>query len=170
MSSATISANAKTDAEAIVNKYVPWSMGSGLIPIPIADFAAITAVQLKMLSEMSAVYGVEFKENRGKSIIVSLISSAGSTTLAVGSLGSLIKAIPGFGQWLGGMTLPIIAGALTYAVGKVFIQHFESGGDFLNFDDLAAKQAFVEAYESGKQEAAAVGKKVDAKLSSAFDL
>src|SRR5690606_18689671 len=106
---------------------------------------ALTAVQLKMLAEISAVYGVEFKENRGKSILISLLSSAGSTTLAVGSLGSIIKSIPGFGQWIGGLTLPVIAGGLTYAVGKVFIQHFESGGDFLNFDDLAAKKVFVDA-------------------------
>ena len=34
----------KAQAEAIIRSYVLWSMGGGLIPIPLVDFAAVTAI------------------------------------------------------------------------------------------------------------------------------
>ena len=33
-----------------------------------------------------------------------------------------------------GVSTAVFAGASTFAVGKVFIEHFESGGTFLTFD------------------------------------
>jgi len=46
--------------------------------------------------------------------------------------------------------LPAVAGASTYAVGQVFIQHFESGGTFLDFDPEKVKGYFAEQFEKGK--------------------
>ena len=44
-----------------------------------------------------------------------------------------------------------VGGATTYAVGKVFIEHFESGGTFLDFDPEKMRDHFQELYEEGKQ-------------------
>jgi uncharacterized protein (DUF697 family) len=167
MTTVTLTDSKQAQAEAIINKYVPWSMGAGFVPVPLLDVVALTGIQLKMLSEISALYGVQFSENRGKSIVVSLLGGLGSKGLATGVFGSLIKAIPGVGMWLGAATLPVIGGAITFAVGKIFVQHFESGGTFLNFNSMQARKAFAEKFEEGKKEAVALRQKVDAKLTKA---
>jgi hypothetical protein len=46
--------------------------------------------------------------------------------------------------------MSIIGGASTYALGKVFIQHFESGGTFLDFDPEKVKEHFATLYKEGE--------------------
>ena len=169
MTTETASASAQTEAEAITNKYVGWAIGAGLIPVPLADLAAITGVQVKMLSEISKVYGVEFSENRGKSIVLSLIGGLGATSAAVGIVGSVAKLVPGLGSLFGIATLPIISGAITYAVGKTFTQHFESGGTFLTFDAEATKASFVNEFNYGKDKVIEIAKDADSKIDSLSD-
>jgi hypothetical protein len=67
---------------------------------------------------------------------------------------SLSKLIPVSGQLLGGGTLVILNGAATYAIGKVFIQHFAAGGTFLTFDPETVRDYFEQQFEAGKQVAA----------------
>jgi lipoate-protein ligase A len=43
-----------------------------------------------------------------------------------------------------------IGGAATYAIGRVFIQHFESGGTFLDFNPEKVREYFKEQFERGK--------------------
>jgi hypothetical protein len=54
------------------------------------------------------------------------------------------------GGILGAISFPIFAGASTFAVGKVFIQHFESGGTFLDFKPAEVKEYFLEQFDAGK--------------------
>jgi hypothetical protein len=49
-----------------------------------------------------------------------------------------------------GLTLTVFAGAVTYAIGKVFEQHFESGGTFLDFKAEQYKTYFAQMYQEGK--------------------
>jgi hypothetical protein len=42
-------------------------------------------------------------------------------------------------------------GASAWALGKVFIRHFESGGTLLNFDPEGAKEHFKEQFEEGRK-------------------
>ena len=147
-------------AEKIMHDHLPWAMGAGLIPVPLVDLATITGIQLKMIAKISRVYGVPFAENRAKSIIAALLGSLGSSSIAVGTLGSMVKSIPGFGTWLGAATMPVASGAFTYAIGKVFIQHFESGGTFLSLDATGAKGYFQEMVKEGKAVATDLSKKV----------
>ncbi len=169
MTTESIATSKQAEAETIANKYVAWSMGAGLIPVPLADLAAITGVQIKMLSEISKVYGVEFSENRCKSIVFSLLGGLGATAAAASVAGSFAKLIPGFGTLFGIATLPVLSGAITYAVGKVFVQHYESGGTFLTFDCAATRDAFVKEFETGKSKVVAIANKVDDKLDSFSD-
>jgi len=169
MTEAQPATSKQSRAEAIINKYLPWSMGAGLVPVPIADAAMVVGIQVKMLAEISQVYGVEFSENVGKAVIASLIGGVGSTTVAAGTFGSLIKSIPGFGAILGAATLPVIAGATTYAIGKVFTQHFESGGTFLTFNSVESKKVFDDKLAEGKSRVSTLVRAVDAKISKAVD-
>jgi uncharacterized protein (DUF697 family) len=121
------------EAERIVNSYVGWSAGAGLIPLPLVDLAAITAVELKMLDDLAKFYEIPFSRNAAKSIIGSLVGGTGTVLVAVPAA-SLLKFVPIVGAIAGMLTEPAIAAAATYALGRVFIQHFESGGTFLDFN------------------------------------
>lgn len=138
-------------AMALVNSYVPWSAAAGLLPMPMVDTAALVAVQLRMLSKLSQMYNVPFKENVVKSIVSALFGSVASTGLG-GSLGSLAKAIPLIGPIVGIVVVPGVYSAATYAVGRVFVSHFEAGGTFLDFDPKKTRAYFVDEFEKAKKQ------------------
>ena len=116
------------------------------------------AVQLKMLSKLCKLYGVRFRENAGKSLIASLIGGLAPSTFSLPVAFSL-KAIPLVGPVLGAVTMPAFSGASTYAVGKVFVQHFESGGTMLTLDPELMKEYFAQQYSEGEAIAAAAKKR-----------
>jgi uncharacterized protein (DUF697 family) len=136
-------------AQAIVKKYALYSAGAGLIPIPLADFAAITALEVKMLSELGTLYDVPFSQEMVRPIVASLIGGYTSTKVGYGIGGSLMKSVPIVGQAIGLLSVPAFGAGMTYAIGKVFIQHFASGGTFLDFDPEKVRSHF------GKDTAAA---------------
>lgn len=138
-------------ANDIVNNNIALAMGAGLIPLPWVDLAAITAVQLKLGKELAEHYGVNYKEEQIKGIVVALIGAYASSATATTAAVALVKTLPGFGSLVGAITLPIVAGAITYAVGRVFIQHFESGGTFLSFKVPDVEAGFLREVEKGKQ-------------------
>lgn len=144
-------------ANDIVKDYALWAGGFGLVPLPILDIAAITATQVRMASELNKHYRRwhrdryhhRFSHERLRSIIVSLIGS--TIPVAAGSgVGSLLKAVPLIGQALGLVTTPVFAWASTVAVGRVFIEHFESGGTLLDFDAEKMRHYYYEQFEAAK--------------------
>jgi len=141
----------REDVDGIVKWHVLWSMGAGLIPIPLVDFAAVTAVQVDMLNQLASAYKVEHDESIGKTFVAALTST---TFAKVGS--SLLKAIPGVGTLLGGVSMSVLSGASTYAVAQVAIHYFESGGTLKNLDWDLAKKMYEDAFEEGKEYASKV--------------
>ena len=138
--------NKVSHANTIIKNHIVWSMGAGLIPVPIADLFAVTAIQLDMIRQLSNLYDVDFKETSGKAIITSL---SGASVARMGA--RAVKFIPGVGSVLGGVTLMVLSGASTYALGEVFKSHFESGGTFLDFDISRIKRMYDESFEKGKE-------------------
>lgn len=136
-------------AKSIVKNHVIASLTLGLVPVPLFDLAALTATQMNMLRSLSEHYGVEFDDTNSKSLITSLIGGS-LPVLGVVGLSSLVKAIPGVGSLVGSASLSITAGAVTYAVGQVFIMHFEEGGTFEDFDAKRARDFFKRELEAGK--------------------
>lgn len=55
---------------------------------------------------------------------------------------------------LGGAGLGVIGAASTYAIGKVFVQHFESGNTVLTLDPSKVRAYYVEQVARGKVEVA----------------
>jgi uncharacterized protein (DUF697 family) len=137
------------EAERLVNGYVGWSAGASLIPIPGLDLAGIGAAQLKMIDGLAKMYGVPFSKNAAKSIVGALVGSGGSVLVAIPAT-SLLKVIPLVGHLAAVFTEPALAGAATWALGKVFIMHFESGGTFLDFDAEAMRKYFEEQYTTAR--------------------
>jgi uncharacterized protein (DUF697 family) len=145
-------------ANDIVKDYALWAGGFGLLPLPIIDFAAITATQVRMASELNKHYrrwhperyDQRFSHERIRAIIASLIG--GSVPVAAGTgLSSLLKGIPLIGQALGLVTTPVFAWASTVAVGRVFIEHFESGGTLLDFDPEKMRHYYYKQFEAAKR-------------------
>ncbi len=133
-------------ANDIVKSHVMYSLGAGLVPIPLLDIAAVSVVQLDMLRQLAKVYGQDFKESAGKSYISAI---TGSTLARMGA--SLVKTIPGIGSILGGVTMSVLSGASTYAVGQAFIWHFSTGGNFMDFNIEKAKEIYEKEFEKGKK-------------------
>lgn len=133
----------------VIRNHVIVSMGVGLVPIPIVDFVGITGVQLNMLRKLSKIYEVPFSEHKVKNIVSSLVGGGISVPVGV-AVFSLVKMIPVVGTSIGAVSMPVTAGAVTYAVGKVFIQHFASGGTFLTFDPEKVRDYYEEMLKEGK--------------------
>ncbi|MFH1490121.1 MAG: DUF697 domain-containing protein [Pseudomonadota bacterium] len=138
-------------ARHIVKNYMIGAMGAGLVPIPVIDMAAVSGVQLKMLHSLSIHYDIPFPENRAKAFIASLIGGIGPAALASGAFGMFVKALPGIGTLLGSIKMSLLSGAAAYAVGMVFIQHFESGGTFLDFQPEKVKDYYVRQFQEGRR-------------------
>ena len=143
--------NRLLQANEIVAYHVQWSLGVGLIPFPLIDAVAILITQVRMLKKLSDHYGIACSENRVKILVTSLIGGIDSGLIGGKLLISMTKLVPGIGAFLGMTAMSALSGSVTYAVGQVFIQHFESGGTFLDFDPKKVKAYFKEQYEEGKK-------------------
>jgi uncharacterized protein (DUF697 family) len=156
----TTDADRDEQASQLVDRFSLWSGAAGLIPIPLVDMAAVSGVQLQMLRRLSEIYGVPFSDNRGKSIIASLagsvIPASTATTTAMG-VASVLKTFPGIGTTIAAVTMPVFSAGATYVIGKVFIQHFASGGTLLDFNPPDYREFIKEQKEkwSSRSQAAA---------------
>ena len=92
----------RSEAQVIIRSHVLWSMGGGLIPIPLVDFAAVTAIQLEMLQQLAQLYGVDYTRSNGKAFVSAL---TGTTIARLGA--SFLKALPGVGTVLGGASMSL---------------------------------------------------------------
>lgn len=137
-------------AHHIIKKNMWWSGGLGLIPLPVVDLAAVTVVQLKMLNELCHLYNVPFRKDLGKNLLGALV---GGMIPAYNSFGvaTLVKLVPVVGPIAGAVTMPALSGASTYAIGKVFVQHFESGGTLLTFNAQKMKEYFQDQFKEGER-------------------
>lgn len=153
---ATVASAAKTaekSADQIVTTSMLLAAGAGAVPLPVWDSALLFGVQLKMLSDLSTVYNKPFSENLGKSALAAVLGCAGPGLIARSAIGSAIKGLPGIGSVLGALTQPALAAAITYAVGKVFIKHYESGGTLLSFNAAEFKDNFSAEVKAGLKKA-----------------
>lgn len=141
----------RPEADRIIRQYVGWSCAGGLVPVPLLDIAAITAAQLSLLRELSALYGVSFQEHLGRNVVASLVGSLGSAAAGRGIFCSVLKAVPVVGMLGGLISVPIVAGSATYALGKVFVEHFEDGGTLVDFDPKPMRAYFEAKLQEGQQ-------------------
>jgi len=150
-------------ADTIIKNHIIWSMGAGLIPVPIVDFFAVSGIQLDMIRQLCKLYDQDFKESEGKAIITSLTGSG----LARMGAKAMIKFIPGIGSVIGGVTMAVLSGASSFALGEVFKKHFETGGTFLDFDPKRLKKMYNEKFEKGKKVAEQIKKDNERKREAA---
>ena len=136
----------KAVASEIIKNHVGFSLGAALIPVPGADLLAVSAVQLNMLRSLAKIYDVGFMDSLGKNIISAVV---GGSAARLGA--SLVKAIPGVGTVIGELSMPVLSGASTFALGKVVARHFQHGGTLDDFDLKKARKGYDSEMEAGKR-------------------
>lgn len=156
----------KTKATDIITHNLVLSMGAAIIPVPVADIVALTTLQAKMLKELCDLYEKPFSDDIARNIITAV---AGNSLARIGS--SLIKAIPGFGTVLGGVSAIILSGASTYAIGQVFVKNLEEGKAIEEINLNSAREMYKQEFEKGKEVASQLekGTVVPPGASSAFN-
>jgi uncharacterized protein (DUF697 family) len=146
-------------AKAIMHKYMWGNAAVGLVPIPVLDIFAVGGVQLAMLKSISKVYGIEFRHDFVKPLIGAFIGATGFDIVSKSIYLGLARYLPPFGMIAGILSFPIVSAASTYAVAKIFIQHFEAGGTLLDFNPSKMKAYFAQYYKEGLEVATKLGDK-----------
>jgi uncharacterized protein (DUF697 family) len=146
---AGVAGERRLKAENLVKRHVIAAMPLGLVPIPVFDLAALTGNHLAMLKSLCRLYQHDCKASQVRALLASLIGAA-IPVVAVSGLSSGAKLIPGIGTLIGSGSLAVTAGAVTYAIGQVYIQSSEQGSDLPQLDAKALRARFKQELERGK--------------------
>ena len=132
----------------IVSLYSKIAAGVGLLPGGLVNFAAILAVQILMVSRISKAFGQTAGRERIRGVILSLFGSAIPTVVGHGAAAA-VASIPALiaGTVVYFVATPVLAYALTRAVGNTFTMHFESGGTLLTFDPKKFGDYFLNEFK-----------------------
>jgi len=141
-------------ARDIVKRNMVWSVAAGLLPVPLVEFAAITAVEVKLIKELAEHFKVPFESALAKSAVASLLASLGSVTLGKVVARGAFRFIPVVGPLVAAASLSAVASAITYAVGRVFTVHFAAGGTLLDFEIEKIRDFFRKEFAIGLKESA----------------
>jgi uncharacterized protein (DUF697 family) len=141
-----------TTPDGIIRRYALWSAGAGLVPVPVIDMVLVGGVQLKMIAELARHYGTSFDEARTKALIGTTVG----TLVPYGVLNGIgltaacvIKSVPVLGA-LSLVLVPSASWASTWALGKVFAQHFATGGSLLDFDPDRVREHYRAEFEAAR--------------------
>jgi small GTP-binding protein len=127
---------AALDARAgdIINKYM-WAAGgaTALNPFPLLDLAGGSAITVKMVLDLAAVYQqkidvdtvVTLLGQLGKNLVAMVGASAAAPALAA-AIGSLLKTVPGVGTIAGGAIQGLVQAVVTRWIGRVFCEYFRN--------------------------------------------
>jgi uncharacterized protein (DUF697 family) len=115
-------------ANSIIDRHVACAAVGGVCPVPILNVAAVSAVVLRMIKQLSGIYEVPFERDRTRSLIIGMVGGAAPTGLGVAASSTLAVVAPGPG-FVGLAVSAVTAGALTRAIGMVFLENLEAGAN-----------------------------------------
>lgn len=137
-------------SENLIKDYVVGSVAVSVVPVAIFDIAAVVGIQLRMIQKLSELHDKPFSDKIGRKVIYALIGGFGGYGVGYVVAASAFKLIPGIGWAVGMASLPLVAGASTFAVGKSVARHYEQGGTLLDFNAKSMRQFYDEQFEKGK--------------------
>lgn len=142
-------------AMGVVKNWATLSAGGGLVPVTGVDLAVITGFHLKMVHSLCKLYGVQFKKEVALGSISSVLGGVGSVGLAniakMSIAASVAKSIPLVGQLSTVFISPAVAYASVYALGKVFVRHFEDHGTLFSVDKETTKKTLKGRFKTTKE-------------------
>lgn len=134
MGAAVDATGRRSQALKIVERHAVYAAVGGIIPVPIANVAGVTAIIVRMVKVLSDLYGTPFERDRARAIVVGFMGGAMPTGLGAVTTSTLGYIVPGSGL-LGLAVSSVTAVACTRSIGRIFVEHFESGA---GLDDLPA--------------------------------
>jgi uncharacterized protein (DUF697 family) len=141
-------------AENEIKRYTIAAVSVSVVPVPLFDIAAVAAVQVRMIQKLSQLYGQTFSEHAVRNIITALAGGTVGYGLGATVAISMFKLVPGIGWMVGMMSLPVVSGATTYAIGRVFAKHFQEGGSIFDLSADTMRDYYKEQFQKGKDLAA----------------
>ncbi len=128
----------RTKALTIVNRHTAYAAAGGIIPLPLVNFAGVTAVIVRMVKVLSRHYGVPFQRDRARAIVIGLVGGAIPSGAATVTSSALLYALPP-SVLMAATVSSFAAAAFTHSVGRIFIEHFESGATLDEFPAAATR-------------------------------
>jgi len=120
-----LAARRRAFARRIVERHRNYAALGGLVPLPAANIAGVAAINLRMVKQLSELYGIPFHRDRTRAFIIALIAGVAPTGAGLAASSTLMWIVPGGLVWgLGAAALT--AGALTRGIGAVFVESFEA--------------------------------------------
>lgn len=121
-------------ASSILKRYALTSGGAGLITAPFLGMAALTALHLALIRELSHLYGVEFSKETARGILLALGAAFAPGWLGFGLQNTILKRLPAMTGIVGWVAMAGTSAVVTYGLGRTLIEHFEAGGTLADFD------------------------------------
>jgi CRP-like cAMP-binding protein/uncharacterized protein (DUF697 family) len=130
----------RRQALAIVERHANYSALSGFIPVPLVNAGAITVVLVRMVRGLCRHYDVPFQSNRAYALVLGSMGGVMPTGLATFAT-STIYFVPG-PNFIGLAVSSVTASAYARDIGRVLIDHFESG-ETLEPDHLPERRPWL---------------------------
>ena len=125
-------------AVAIVERYANWSAVGGVIPVPLANAAAITALLVRMIKSLSTLYGVPFEKNRTRAAVIGLMGGVLPTGFATIAASTITYFVPGYGLFSLAVS-SVTSAAYARSIGQLYIEHFENGATHIDFRKIVLR-------------------------------
>jgi uncharacterized protein (DUF697 family) len=128
----------RSQARAIVERHAAYSLAGGLIPLPIANVASVTAIIVRMVMSLSRLYRVPFERDLARAMAIGLIGGVMPTGLGAVTASTLGYIVPG-SSLIGLVVSSATSAAFTRRIGSVFVEHFEASASWLDQPAIAAR-------------------------------
>ncbi len=103
-----------------------------------------------MFRDLDQVYVLEADGETLKGVISALLGTLAPAAISGGLLGSALKLVPVGGTIVGSVGLAAFGSAATYAIGKIFVAHFEKGGTLKSFSAEAIEADLKKEFAAAK--------------------
>jgi uncharacterized protein (DUF697 family) len=113
-------------ARDIVQRHAAYSVVGGIVPLPIVNFASVATINVRMVKLLSTLYGVPFERNRARAMVIGLMGGILPTGIRELTTSTLLSILPG-ANLIGLAVSSVTAAACTRGIGRIFVDHFESG-------------------------------------------
>ena len=112
----------KKQAGQVMLAAVVSAAGAGGIPVPLVGQGLLVPIQVGMLVYISKVFGINVASAEfWQDLVVGLAASLTGVTIGIGTLGTVLKFIPGMGTLTGAAILSSSSAVLTYKLGDWYI-------------------------------------------------
>jgi uncharacterized protein (DUF697 family) len=122
-----LAARRRSLAQRVIERHWAYAAVGGLVPVPIANIASVAGIIVRMVKQLSELYGIPFERDRTRSLVVGILAGAVPTGVGTAAASTFGYLVPG-AALVGLGVSALMAGALTRSVGLVFIESFEREG------------------------------------------